>query len=45
MSFHALCVTSALALTAFMVTDNDGLDDSSGETPFLNLGAIGPRNN
>jgi hypothetical protein len=26
--------------TAFMVTDNDGVDSSSGETQFLNLGKI-----
>ncbi len=26
--------------TAFAVTDNDGVDDSSGETFFLNLGPL-----
>ena len=26
--------------TAFMVTDNDGVDDSSGETLFFNLGKL-----
>ena len=25
---------------AFVVTDNDGVDDSSGETQFLRLGSI-----
>ncbi|WP_270725692.1 esterase-like activity of phytase family protein [Shimia sp. Alg240-R146] len=31
--------------TAFMVTDNDGVDDHSGETIFLNLGNIEPAAN
>jgi hypothetical protein len=29
---------------AFVVTDNDGVDDSSGETIFLNLGNIAASN-
>lgn len=31
--------------TAFMVTDNDGVDDHSGETIFVNLGNIEPAAN
>ena len=30
--------------TAYFVTDNDGVDDSSGETIFVNLGKLDATN-